>query len=98
MWKRNFTAAALVFTATVAWAAGADYQIVKVASVPGAAIEGMKANTIVFTDPRADETSDKGAFIRFEEWSRTRPNEAKFLNLFPSFHERMVHQTIDRSE
>ncbi len=98
MWKRNFTAAALVFTATVAWAAGADYQIVKVASVAGAAIDGMKANTIVFTDHRADETSDKGAFIRFEEWSRTRPNEAKFLNLFPTFKEGMVHKIIDGSK
>src|SRR3954452_17600206 len=98
MWKRNFTAAALVFTAGIAWAAGPEYQIVKVASVAGAAIDGMKANTIVFTDHRADETSDKGAFIRFEEWSRTRPNEAKFLNIFPGFKEGMVHKIIDGSK
>ena len=98
MWKRNLTATALVFATTVAFAAAQDYQIVKVASVAGAAIDGLKPKTIFFTDHRTDETSDKGAFIRFDEWSRTRPNEAKFLNLFPSFKEGMVHKIIDGSK
>jgi len=98
MLKRNLTAAALAFATTVALAAAQDYQIVKVASVAGAAIDGLKPRTIFFTDHRIDETSDKGAFIRFEEWSRTRPNEAKFLNLFPSFKEGMVHKIIDGSK
>jgi hypothetical protein len=84
MWKRNLTATALVFSATVAFAAAQDYEIVKVASVAGAAIDGLKPKTIFFTDHRADDTSDKGAFIHFEEWTRTKPNEAKFLNLFPT--------------
>jgi hypothetical protein len=82
---------------TVAFAAAADYQIVKVASVAGAAIDGLKPKTIFFTDHRTDETSDKGAFIHFDEWTRTRPNEAKFLNLFPTFKEGMVHKIIDGS-
>ena len=98
MWKRNLTAPRLAFATTVALAAAQDYQIVKVASVAGAAIDGLKPKTIFFTDHRIDETSDKGAFIRFEEWSRTRPNEAKFLNLFPSFKEGMVHKIIDGSK
>ena len=98
MWKRNLTAAAMVFVTTVAFAAAAaDYQIVKVASVAGAAIDGLKPKTIFFTDHRVDETSDKGAFIHFDEWTRTRPNEAKFLNLFPTFKEGMVHKIIDGS-
>ncbi len=80
------------------FAAAQDYQIVKVASVAGAAIDGLKPKTIFFTDHRTDETSDKGAFIRFDEWSRTRPNEAKFLNLFPGFKEGMVHKIIDGSK
>ena len=98
MWKRNLTAAGLVFATTVAFAAAQDYQIVKVASVAGAAIDGLKPKTIFFTDHRTDETSDKGAFIRFDEWSRSRPNEAKFLNLFPNFKEGMVHKIIDGSK
>src|ERR1043165_3045952 len=95
MWKRNLTAATLVFATTVVFAAAQDYQIVKVASVAGATIDALKPKTIFFTDHRADETSDKGAFIRFDEWSKTRPYEAKFLNIFPGFKEGMVHRVID---
>jgi hypothetical protein len=100
MWIKSSTAttALLAFATTIAFAAAQDYQIVKVASVAGAAVDGLKAKTIFFTDHRTDETSDKGAFIRFDEWSRSRPNEAKFLNLFPSFKEGMVHKIIDGSK
>jgi len=98
MLKRNLTATALALATTVAFAAAQDYQIVKVASVAGAAIDGLKPKTIFFTDHRIDDTSDKGAFIRFEEWSRARPNEAKFLNIFPAFKEGMVHKIIDGSK
>jgi hypothetical protein len=100
MWKRNLSATVLVFTTTVAVAAAAaqDYQIVRVASVAGVAIDGLKPKTIFFTDHRTDDTSDKGAFMHFEEWTRTKPNEAKFLNLFPDFKEGMVHKIVDGSK
>jgi hypothetical protein len=95
MWIRSSTVTLLVFATTVALAASQDYQIVKVASVAGATIDTLKPRTIFFTDHRTDETSDKGAFIRFEEWSRSRPVEYKFLNIFPNFKEGMVHKVID---
>jgi hypothetical protein len=95
MWIKSSAAALLVLTATVALAASADYQIVKVASVAGATIDTLKPRTIFFTDHRTDEKSDTGAFIRFDEWSRVRPVEYKFLNLFPDFKEGMVHKVID---
>ena len=95
MWIRSSTATLLVFATTVALAASQDYQIVKVASVASATIDTLKPRTIFFTDHRTDETSDKGAFIRFDEWSRVRPVEYKFLNLFPGFKEGMVHKVID---
>src|SRR4029078_10356231 len=98
MLKRNLTATALALATTVAFAAAQDYQIVKVASVAGAAIDGLKPKTIFFTDHRTDETSDKGAFIRFDEWSRSPPNEAKLLTLFPNLKEGMVHKIIDGSK
>ena len=98
MWKRSLMVSALLVATTVAFAAAQDYQIVKVATVAGAAVDGLKPKTIFFTDHRADETSDKGAFIHFDEWVRTRPNEAKFLNLFPTFKEGMVHKIIDGSK
>lgn len=99
MWTRSSIATLLVFGTTVAFAAAAqDYQIVKVSSIAGTAIDGLKPKTIFFTDHRADETSDKGAFIHFDEWSKTKPNEFKFLNLFPAFKEGMVHKIIDGSK
>src|SRR6185295_17937457 len=100
MWIKSSTAttALLAFATTIAFAAAQDYQIVKVASVAGAAIDGLKAKTIFFTDHRTDETSDKGAFIRFDEWSKSRPVEYKFLNIFPGFKEGMVHKIIDGSK
>ena len=98
MWIRSSTATLLVFATTVALAASQDYQIVKVASVASATIDTLKPRTIFFTDHRTDETSDKGAFIRFDEWSRIRPVESKFLNLFPGFKEGMVHKIIDGSK
>jgi hypothetical protein len=98
MWKRSFTATALVFSASIALAAAQDYEIVKVASVAGAAIDGLKPKTIFFTDHRSDDTSDKGAFVRFDEWSRTKPNEFKLLNLFPAYKEGTIHKIIDGSK
>jgi hypothetical protein len=99
MWTRSSTAAVLVFATSVAFAAAAqDFQIVKVASVAGAAIDGLKPKTIFFTDHRVDDKTDQGAFIHFDEWARTKPNEFKFLNLFPAFKEGMVHKIIDGSK
>jgi hypothetical protein len=98
MWIKTSTAALLVLTTSVALAASADYQIVKVASVAGATIDSLKPKTIFFTDHRTDDTSDKGAFIRFDEWSKSRPVEYKFLNLFPTFKEGLVHKIIDGSK
>jgi hypothetical protein len=75
--------------------AATDYTIVKVGSVVGMPPDGLKPKTIIFTDHRSDDTTDKGAFIPFVEWQTARPNEYKFLNLFPAFKEGMVHKILD---
>jgi hypothetical protein len=95
MWKHNTTALLLVLAATVALANAQDFQIVKVASVSGSALDQLKSNMILFNDHRIDDRSDKGAFIHFDEWARTRPLERQFLSLFPAFQEGMVHKVID---
>jgi hypothetical protein len=96
MWIRRSAAAVLVLlTATFALAATQDYQVVKVASVADVALDGLKPKTIIFTDHRTDDISDKGAFIHFSDWEKARPNEYKFLNLFPGFKEGMVHKIVD---
>ena len=95
MLMRSVTVAALVLTASVAGAGAQEFQIVKVASVAGSAIDKLQAKTIFFNDHRADETSDKGAFIKYEEWARTKPLQRQFLSLFPAFSEGTIHRVVD---
>jgi hypothetical protein len=95
MWIRSTTSALLVFAATVAFASAQDFQIVKVSSLAGAAVDQLKPKTIFFNDHREDEKTDKGAFVHFEEWARTKPIQRQFLSLFPSFTEGTVHKIID---
>jgi hypothetical protein len=92
------TAVVLALASTVAIAGAQDFQIVKVASITGTNVDQLKSKTIFFNDHRQDEATDKGAFIHFEEWTRTKPVQTQFLNIFPSFKEGMVHKTIDGSK
>ena len=94
MMMRHMTAFVFVLAAS-ADASAQEFQIVKVASVAGSTIDSLKPKTIVFNDHRVDETSDKGAFIRYEEWSRTKPLERQFLSLFPKFSEGTIHRVVD---
>jgi hypothetical protein len=98
MIMRHMTAFAFVFALSVAGAGAQEFQIVKVASVTGSSVDSLKPKTIVFNDHRVDETSDKGAFIKYEEWARTKPLERHFLSLFPKFSEGMIHRIVDGSK
>lgn len=95
MWIRNATATLLIFASTIAVASAQGFQIVKVASVAGSALDQLKPKTIFFNDHRVDDKSDKGAFIHFDEWARTKPIQRQFLSLFPSFTEGTIHKVID---
>ena len=95
MWKRNTTAVLLALVATVAYASAQDFKIVKVASVAASAIDQLKPKVIFFNDHRLDDATDKGAFIHFDEWARTKPIQRRFLSIFPSFTEGTVHKNID---
>jgi hypothetical protein len=98
MKMRTVTAVLLALAASTAIASAQDFQIVKVSSVSTSAVGELKAKTIFFNDGRADDTTDKGAFTRFDEWSRTKPIQRQFLSLFPNFQEGMVHKIIDGSK
>ena len=95
MVMRYATAALFVLATSVAGANAEDFQIVKVASVAGSAVNQLKPKVIFFDDHRTDEKSDKGAFIHFDEWSRTKPVQRQFLSLFPNFAEGTVHKVVD---
>src|SRR6187551_3140279 len=92
---RSATMALLMLATPVAFAGAADFEIVKVTSVAGAGIDKLKPKIIFFNDYRLDEISDKGAFIHFDEWSRTKPIQRQILSLFPNFTEGMIHRVID---
>jgi len=98
MWMRHTTAVLFVLASSIAGANAQEFQIVKVASVAGSAVDQLKPKTIFFNDYRADETTDKGAFIRFDEWSRTKPVQKQFLSLFPTYTEGTIHKVIDGSK
>ena len=66
MLMRHMTAAVFVLAVSAAGAGAQEFQIVKVASVAGSAVDNLKSKTIFFNDHRVDETSDKGAFIHFD--------------------------------
>lgn len=95
MLTRTTVAVLLALATTIGFAGAQDFQIVKVASITGTDVDQLKSKTIFFNDYRLDETTDKGAFIHFEEWGRAKPVQARFLNIFPSFKEGMVHKTVD---
>jgi hypothetical protein len=95
MWIRLASIALLTIATTVALASAEDFQIVKVSSVAGAAIDQLKPKLIFFNDHRLDDNTDKGAFVHFDEWTRSKPVQHRFLSLFPSFTEGMVHKIID---
>jgi hypothetical protein len=98
MLMRHMTAFAFVLAASLAGAGAQEFQIVKVASVAGSAVDNLKSKTIFFNDHRVDETSDKGAFVKFDEWSRTKPIQRQFLSLFPSYSEGTIHRIVDGSK
>jgi hypothetical protein len=83
----------LLFATTIAFAAAKDFQVVKVASIAG--IDQLKPKTIFFNDHRQDDKSDKGAFVHFDEWARTKPIQRKFLSIFPGFTEGTIHKIVD---
>jgi hypothetical protein len=74
-------------------AAAQEFQIVRVTSVPGFAIDQLKPNTIIFNDGRADDTSN--GFVRFDDWSRLKPIQKQYLSLYPNYQEITVHRVID---
>lgn len=92
MWMRH--AIALLFGLAAFAAHAGDFQVVRVASVLGFAIEQLKPNTIVFNDQRPDDASSAG-FVRFEDWSNLKPLQKQFLSLHPGYVEPTVHRTID---
>jgi hypothetical protein len=95
MWMRHSIALLFGLAATsAAVAAGQEFQVVRVTSVPGFAVDQLKPYTIIFNDQRTDDTASNG-FIRFDDWSRLKPIQRQYLSLYPTYTEPTVHKVID---
>ncbi len=72
-------------------AAGAqDFRIQDVASARSFDVAQLKPGIVVFSDQDGTTAADETNLIHFEDWARTRPNQKKFLSLFPSYTEPVV--------
>ncbi len=88
---------ALLFGLAATTGSGAfaqEFQVVRVNSVPGFAIDQLKPNTIIFNDQRTDDTASNG-FVRFDDWTRLKPIQKQYLSLYPTYTEPTVHKVID---
>jgi hypothetical protein len=95
MWKRGIIVALFGLATSAGASLGAqEFQVARVASVPGFAIDQLKPNSIIFNDQRTDDTASNG-FIRFDDWSRLKPIQKQFMALYPSYTEPTVHRVID---
>src|SRR5579884_3387989 len=69
-----------------AFATTSSFQVDEVASARHTDIAQIKAGTVAFSDHIGGAGGD-AALIRFEDWANQRPNEKKYLALYPSYSE-----------
>ena len=83
MWMRHGIALVCLLGSFSA-AAAQDFRIEEVASAQNFEVTQLKPGIIVFSDQGGAAASDTN-LIGFEDWARLRPEEKKFLSLFPSY-------------
>ena len=92
MWTRH----AIVLLGLLGFAAAAhaqDFRIDDVGSARNADIAQLKPGTIAFSDHPGADAGDVSNLIRFDDWVTKRPNQKKFLALYPSYTEPTVTKT-----
>ena len=85
MWMRHGIALVCLLGSFSA-AAAQDFRIEEVASAQNFEVTQLKPGIIVFSDQGGAAASETN-LIGFEDWARLRPEEKKFLSLFPSYTE-----------
>jgi hypothetical protein len=72
-----------------------EFRIEEVPTATAVAPMEIRAKTIVFSDYRNDKLTDAGSgLIRFEDWSRERPVQKRFLSLFPDYKEPTIKVSV----
>ncbi len=90
----------MVALATLSWQmpANADPQIKvqEVGSLAQVKAAELKPNIILFSDHRKDELVDSATgLIRFEDWTKANPLQARALSLYPGYSEPKVTGNVD---
>jgi hypothetical protein len=90
----------MIALAALSWQmpANADPQmkVQEVGSLAQVKPADLKPNTILFTDHRKDELVDPATgLIRFEDWKKANPLQARTLSLYPGYTEPKVMGSID---
>ncbi|MGB6537656.1 MAG: hypothetical protein WBF58_17035 [Xanthobacteraceae bacterium] len=92
MWLRR----PIIFAALIGTLSGASAQLFHIEDVPSARntpVTGVKPGTIAFSDKPEGKAADANLdMARFDDWSRQRPEEKKFLALYPTYVEPIVRK------
>jgi hypothetical protein len=73
----------------------AEFRAEDVASVSSVPPAQLKANTILFSDSAGGKLTDaETGLVRFEDWARERPEQKKFLSLFPDYTEPTIKVSV----
>ncbi|MXQ14184.1 hypothetical protein [Microvirga makkahensis] len=71
------------------------FRMEEVSSVTAVAPERIKAKTILVSDHAGDKIADGDTgLMRFEDWARERPQQKRFLSLFPSYAEPLIKVSV----
>ncbi|WP_414474023.1 hypothetical protein [Microvirga sp. M2] len=72
-----------------------EYRVEEVPSVTAVAPARMKPGTILFSDRPADRIADgETGLMKFEDWSRERPLQKRFLSPFPGYVEPRIMVSV----
>jgi hypothetical protein len=95
MWvRRPIVLAALI--GTLSGASAQPFHIEDVASARDTRASQIKPGTIAFSDKPAGTAADANLdMVRFGDWARQHPDEAKFLALYPGYVEPVVRKAQD---
>lgn len=92
-WLRCGLMGLAVFSGSVSVLA-TEYRIEDVSSVSSVPPSQLKANTILFSDSASGLTEAETGLIRFEDWARERPEQKRFLSLFPDYREPTIKVSV----
>jgi hypothetical protein len=72
-----------------------EFRVEEVSSATAVSPSTMKGRVIAFSDRRQDRFVDPAtSLISFEDWARTRPEQRRFLNLFPEYEEPRIQVSV----